>query len=78
MKCQMNHQPCKEHAKCVLLKRDTIVLCRVATLILSYFNDTVLNELGDIESYLASYLYKNRQNLTMQAARVASGKPLGL
>lgn len=51
------------------------LLCRVATLILSYFNDTILNQLGDIESYLASYLYKNRKNMTLYAARVASGKP---
>lgn len=51
------------------------LLCRVATLILSYFNDTILNQLGDIESYLASYLYKNRENMTLYATRVASGKP---
>lgn len=50
-------------------------ICRVATLILSYFNDTVLSQLGDIESYIASYIYKNQDNLSLQAARVAPGKP---
>jgi hypothetical protein len=44
----------------------------VATLILSTFNDTILNELGDIETYIASYLYKNQDSLSLKAARVAS------
>ena len=50
-------------------------LFRVATIILSYFNDTILSQLGDIENYIASYIYDNRDQLSIETARVNCGKP---
>ena len=51
---------------------------RVATIIRSYFNDTILSQLGDIENYIASYIYDNMDQLAIQIARVACGKPCTL
>ena len=79
----MKNQPCTSH---VHLHISTtihtaiiiLLLFRVATIIRSYFNDTILSQLGDIENYIASYIYDNVDQLSIEIARVACGKPCSL
>ena len=69
----MKNQPCKQYNDHYITPLSTLL--RVATIILSYLNDTIGSQLGDIETYISSYIYENREKLSLQAARIASGKP---
>lgn len=46
---------------------------RVATIIVSYYNETILSQLGDLETYIASYITDKRDQLSVEAIRIASG-----
>lgn len=52
------------------------VVYRVATIILSHFNDSILYQLGDIESYLASYLANHQDKMSLRASRVTPSKSM--